>query len=336
MSTLRRRIMGAIKPEEDYSMYAVHKKTNAPMMEAIYAQGWSASPNYMTFEEAAAVTDIGTVFRSYNSITSLDELKYFTGITSIASLAFYYMTNLKTITIPENVRTIGTNGALGRLTRLERITWNTPYVNTPYPYVMYAADYEKTDWEFASDNPFYSVVNGCLYSANKSILYAVPVFKQVTFPQECNTVYKLAFISNSVSTGFISPTINYTVENADRVFQNSAFSLIDLRDANIPKISGTFQGCGANTIILPSNCNDFRGNTFYNASNLTALVLYSTTPPSSVQSITYILNNTPIKNGTGYVYVPDASVDAYKADSKWSAIESQIKPISEYNGGYQL
>lgn len=200
---------------------------------------------------------------------------------------------------------------------------------------MYAAEYEITDWEFASDNPFYSIVGGCLYSADKTILYSVPIFKQVTFPQECVSVDKFGFFRNKITSAFVSPSLNY-INNAERVFEMSQFTIIDLREANIPIINQTFQGCAATTIILPSNSTSFTGNTFYNASNLTALVLYSTTPPTSVRDITYILNNTPIVKGTGYVYVPDASVDAYKADSKWSAIENQIKPISEYNGGYQL
>ena len=45
-----------------------------------------------------------------------------------------------------------------------------------------------------------------------------------------------------------------------------------------------------------------------------------------------VFNNTPIANGTGYIYVPDDLVEQYKAATNWSAHASQIKPISELEG----
>lgn len=44
---------------------------------------------------------------------------------------------------------------------------------------------------------------------------------------------------------------------------------------------------------------------------------------------TYIFSNTPIANGTGYVYVPDNMVETYKSATNWSTYADQIKPISE-------
>ena len=55
------------------------------------------------------------------------------------------------------------------------------------------------------------------------------------------------------------------------------------------------------------------------------------TPPTSS-------NNTPFGGSSGFVnantsiYVPDNSVDAYKANSYFSSVVSRIKPISEYDG----
>ena len=43
-----------------------------------------------------------------------------------------------------------------------------------------------------------------------------------------------------------------------------------------------------------------------------------------------VFNNTPIENGTGYIYVPDNLVDQYKSANNWSTYASQIKPISEF------
>lgn len=35
-------------------------------------------------------------------------------------------------------------------------------------------DNYNTQLKYQSDNPYFSVVNGCLYNYNKTILYAVP------------------------------------------------------------------------------------------------------------------------------------------------------------------
>lgn len=46
-----------------------------------------------------------------------------------------------------------------------------------------------------------------------------------------------------------------------------------------------------------------------------------------------VLLQTPIKHGTGYIYVPDEYLSQYKAATNWSAFASQIKPISELESG---
>ena len=41
-------------------------------------------------------------------------------------------------------------------------------------------------------------------------------------------------------------------------------------------------------------------------------------------------NSTPIKSGTGYVYVPSALVDSYKTATNWSTYAAQIRAIEDY------
>lgn len=42
------------------------------------------------------------------------------------------------------------------------------------------------------------------------------------------------------------------------------------------------------------------------------------------------LQNTPIANGTGYIYVPYVLVDSYKTATNWSVYASQIRAIEDY------
>lgn len=41
-------------------------------------------------------------------------------------------------------------------------------------------------------------------------------------------------------------------------------------------------------------------------------------------------NNTPIKSGTGYIYVPASLVNSYKSASNWSTYAAQIRAIEDY------
>ena len=75
----------------------------------------------LSYEEAAAVTNLGTVFSSNSVITSFDELQYFTGLTSIGGYAFFNCSGLTSVVFPGSIATIGYFAFMGcnNLTSLE-------------------------------------------------------------------------------------------------------------------------------------------------------------------------------------------------------------------------
>lgn len=69
-------------------------------------------------------------------------------------------------------------------------------------------------------------------------------------------------------------------------------------------------------------------NAFNNAWRMFSLILRS--PEVCTLQNTSALNNNPIYNGDGYIYVPSDLVSSYKSAANWSLYASQIVPLSEY------
>ena len=67
---------------------------------------------------------------------------------------------------------------------------------------------------------------------------------------------------------------------------------------------------------------------FYGCSSLKTVIIRS-------ENICYLdtsdaFKETPIETGTGYIYVPSALVDNYKAATNWSTYANQIRAIEDY------
>jgi hypothetical protein len=77
--------------------------------------------------------------------------------------------------------------------------------------------------------------------------------------------------------------------------------------------------------VIPATTTTIGNNAFYGCTAATAFKVLPTSVPT-------ISGNTfgSVKNAI--FYVPDSSVDAYKAASGWSSLASRIKPLSEYQG----
>lgn len=62
--------------------------------------------------------------------------------------------------------------------------------------------------------------------------------------------------------------------------------------------------------------------------SLVSLILRSETLCTSEGSWNF--NTTPIKSGTGYIYVPSALVDSYKTATNWSTYANQFRALEDY------
>lgn len=109
-------------PEPVTIEYAVHsiegggRNYNPEVMAWLNSTDWyNGNPNYMTFEEAAAVDSeqfSGTNNEQKKAIVTFDEARFFTSVTYLTPDAFYNCKLLKRITLPDT------------LTEIRGFTWN--------------------------------------------------------------------------------------------------------------------------------------------------------------------------------------------------------------------
>ena len=82
-------------------------------VKALCVQNWDTNGDgELSYAEAAAVTDLGEVFKWNDDITNFNELQYFTGLTCIGEDAFNQCHNLASVSIPNSVTSIGVSAFL--------------------------------------------------------------------------------------------------------------------------------------------------------------------------------------------------------------------------------
>lgn len=103
--------------------------------------------------------------------------------------------------------------------------------------------------------------------------------------------------------------------------------------AVMPKLTSvatqTFYGCTKLQHADCGNLGNIPAQTFNACSALTELILRKTGSICTLSNANAV-NNSPIGKGTGYVYVPAALLDTYKAASNWSTFANQFRAIEDY------
>lgn len=118
---------------------------------------------------------------------------------------------------------------------------------------------------------------------------------------------------------------------------DNAFSGCKLKITKIPDNVTTiglraFDSCKyIKTLELPKSLVSIGSNCFTRCSELATVILpnVEVVPELGSHAFGSQYFETPIYNGTGYIYVPDDLVDSFKSATNWSTYADQIKPISE-------
>lgn len=124
------------------------EETNPAVLEVMYNNGLCANAAYMTKQEAEAVTDgtfnptgtqSGSIFYNNTAITSFDEFRYFTGMTTLDAYAFYGCTKMASLKVPSNVTNFGTYCCYRGSYSYLALTIDSIDVETVASYAFYAS-----------------------------------------------------------------------------------------------------------------------------------------------------------------------------------------------------
>ena len=201
---------------------------NDIIVKSICLQNWDTNGDgELSYDEAAAVTTIGTIFEENTEIREFKELKYFTGLTAIDDQAFYNCNNLLSIEIPQNVQSIGSESFFCQY-----------YIPDPGTTIY--------------NSSLISVIlpNGLKSIGTKSFAYCEQL-KNIKFP---NSIL-------SIGTAAFRHCHNLTsIEIPQGAIESSAFSMCEnVKTITIGKgvtaiASLAFNGCGSNPTVycLPS------------------------------------------------------------------------------------
>ena len=137
-----------------------------------------------------------------------------------------------------------------------------------------------------------------------------------------------ALINSIIDRSITEIQDNYTKTIGKYAFQGCEA----LTTVNFPAATSignnAFQNCSALTTADFPAATSIGSSTFRGCSKLTTVILRSGT--MATLGNTQAFSGTPIESGTGYIYVPAALVDAYKAATNWSTYANQFRAIEDY------
>ena len=230
----------------------------------------------LSYNEAAAVTNIKNVFTNKPEIQTFDELEYFTGLTSFNMMAFSSCSNLTSIRIPENVKSIGLS-AFSNCTSLKSIQFpeNLEKIGSS---VFYCCTSLK---EVVIPNKVMKIGAGVF--ANCPALESIKVAEgNSTYDSRgnCNAIIETS--SNDLIVGCRNTIIPETVT---QISSNACVNCTSLESISIPHSitsigSAAFNGCTALTSVSVDIAEPLTitSTTFSNSENAILYVPYRSKP----------------------------------------------------------
>ena len=227
-------------------------------VKTICVNNWDTNGDgELSMSEAAIVTNIGTTFKNRYGVDYFNELQCFTGLTSIANDAFYYCYDLKAITIPRSVESIG-NYVFDGCSQLASVVVD-------------------------ENNVHYDSRNNCnaiIRTSDNTLIYGS---NNTTIPQGITSIAPRAFYdcSNLVSISIPQSVtdIGYSAfdrcSNLNQITVDSENTVFDSRDNCNAIITKEYNSLlvGSNNTVIPNTVESIEGHAFDKRIGLSTIVI---------------------------------------------------------------
>lgn len=232
-----------------------------PNVKLVCVLNWDTDGDReLSFEEAAAVTDLGNAF-SGTSIMMFDELQYFTALTRVADEAFSNCTALRKLTLPEGITAIG-KSAFYRCLNLQEI-------------VMPDGITEIGTGAFGSCGVEYLTLPSNLKIIGPDA-FMWSSLVELTLPASVESVGERAFYDCPQLT--VVDMSKLSIETLPKsIFEDSPVLQTVALPSSLRTIDGrAFAGSGLSELVVPEGTEAINYNAFENCDNLSELTLPST------------------------------------------------------------
>ncbi len=241
------------------------------------------------------VTEIGK--ETFYGCSGLTSITIPDGVTEIGGGAFMSCKGLTSVIIPNSVKTIG-DSAFSRCSTLTNIT-----------------------------------IGNNVTTIGDEAFSLCGRLKSVTIPDSVTTIGKIVFFGcpglESIYGKYASEDNRCLIVDGNLIaFTRGA----GLTEYTIPNGVKTIEKCvfwksnSLTSITIPDSVTEIGSSVFEDCKSLTSVYCKATTPPTLDENVFkfYDSSNNSYNNIDCTIYVPRASVDAYKADSGWKEYASQI------------
>ena len=230
------------------------------------------------------------------------------GLESIGYLTFYCCSKLKAIIVPKGVTSIGIE-AFSNCFALTSITLPEGLRSIGMNAFFYCTALTSV------------ILPEGLKSIESSAFSMCTALMSITLPEGLERIGSSVFRGCSSLTSVI--VLNGLTSIGSSAFENcTALTSVTMSKSVISIESEAFSGCDALTsITLPEGLKSIGLRSFEFCSTLASIICLGATPPT--------LSSVAFDNCSALstIYVPAASVEAYKAAENWSTYADKIKPI---------